>query len=234
MRMLSIIASNMLGSVAGLTFLNNPFHQIVVRQRTVPVQPNTANQVFSKSAFSAAVQAWEQATDQQRSDWAAYAQTVTFQGPLGPYSPTGRMLAIAQFQVVGYLLGRGIIGFIGDNGMVAPIEPGLLIMTNPRTGPPSVAGTGFTIEANNDNGESVNLYTERSFKQSDARNFYKGPWVSSTLTSATAADAAIAAIDYTGLEEGGVYFVRFRFISLSAGRRYSQEGILRVIAETTV
>lgn len=230
MRMLSHIASNMLGSVGGITYLNNPFHQIVARQRTVPVQPNTANQVKAKASFSAGVQAWEQATDQQRSDWAAFAQTVTFQGPLGPYSPTGRMLAIAQFQITGYLLNRGVAGFIGDNGMIAPVEPGMLVVTNPTILAPDPVATGFQIRANNDTGESVNMYAVRSFKQSTARNFYKGPWVSSTLDASSIVDDANGNVEFTGLEEDGVYFVKFRFVSLSAGRRYSQEGILRAVA----
>ncbi len=228
--MLSTIASNMLGSVAGLTFFNGPFHQIQVRQRTVPVQPNTVNQVKAKASFSAGVQAWEQATEQQRQDWAAFAATVTFQGPLGPYHPTGRMLAVAQFQVTGYLLNRGVAGFIGGNGMIAPINPGMLVVTNPTILPPDGAATGFKIRANNDTGESVNLYAVRSFKQSTARNFYKGPWISSTLDATVIATGENGFVEFTGLDEDGVYFVKFRFISLSAGRRYSQEGILRAVA----
>ena len=233
MRMLSIIASNMLGSVGGLTFLNNPFHQIVVRQRTVPTQPNTANQVFAKTAFSGAVQAWEQASDAVRAAWAAFAQTVTFQGPLGPYSPTGRMLAVAQYQITGYLLNRSIAGFIGGNSMQAPVDPGMLIVTNPNLIAPPAGLTGFVINTTNNNGEAVVAYAERSFKQSDARNFYKGPWVSSTLTGATIPDTDTDGIFFGGLEENGIYFVRLRFISVALGRRYSQEIILRAIAVAT-
>lgn len=230
MRMLSHIASNMLGSVGGITYLNNPFHQIVARQRTVPTQPNTGNQVKAKASFSAGVQAWEQATEQQRTDWAQFAATVTFQGPLGPYKPTGRMLAIAQFQITGYLLNRGVAGFIGGNGMIAPVDPGMLVMTNPTILPPDPVAVGFKIRVNNDTGETVNLYAERSFKQSDARNFYKGPFVSSTLDAETIVDSANGAVEFTGLDENGIYFVKFRIVSIEAGRRYSQQGILRAIA----
>lgn len=234
MRMLSHIASNMLGSVGGITYLNNPFHQIVARQRTVPVQPNTANQVLSKVAFSGGVQAWEQATDQERADWAAFAQTVTFQGPLGPYKPTGRMLAIAQFQIAGYLLNRGVAGFIGGNDMQAPVAPGMLIITAPVVGPPVAAGTGFSIRVTNNNGEAVVSYAERCFKQSDARYFYKGPWVSESLGAETIQDTDNGSIDFLDLIEGGVYFVRVRIVSVGVGRRYSQEIILRAIGEVTV
>ena len=234
MRMLSHIASNMLGSVGGITYLNNPFHQIVARQRTVPVQPNTTNQVKSKSSFGAAVQAWEDTTDVIREAWAAFAQTVTFQGPLGPYHPTGRMLAIAQFQITGYLLNREIAGFIGDNGMIAPVDPGMLVIINPKITELVGAGTGFGISCDNENGESVNLYAERSFKQSAARYFYKGPWLSNTLDAVVIADEATGVVEFEGLDDQGIYFVRYRFISLSAGRRYSQEGILRATAEETV
>ncbi len=230
MRMLSHIASNMLGSVGGITYLNNPFHQIVARQRTVPVQPNTENQVKAKASFSAGVQAWEQASDADRDLWAAFAATVTFQGPLGPYHPTGRMLAIAQFQITGYLLNRGIAGFIGDNDMDPPVDPGMLVMTNPTILDPDPVATGFQIRINNDTGESVVLYAQRSFKQSSARNFYKGPWVSSTLDSAVIVDAANGNVEFDGLDEGGIYFVKFRIVSIALPRRYSQEGILRAVA----
>jgi hypothetical protein len=234
MRALSHVFSNMLGSVGGITYLNNPFHQIVGRQRTVPVQPNTDNQVLSKTAFSAAVQAWEQATDQVRADWKAFAQTVTFQGPLGPYSPTGRMLAVAQYQITGYLLNREVAGFIGGNDMQAPVDPGMLIITNPTVGPPLPPGTGFSIGSKNDNGESVVAYAERSFKQSAARNFYKGPWVSPTLNSLNIDDTDTEFLNFMDLIEGGIYFVKLRYVSAPLGRRYSQEVILRVVAETTV
>lgn len=128
MRMLSHIASNMLGSVGGITYMNNPFHQIVGRQRTVPVQPNTNNQVFAKSAFSDAVQAWEQTSISNRQGWDDYAATVTYTGPLGDYHPSGRMLAIAQYQVIGYLINQQFTEFADGLSMEPPQLPGLLVI----------------------------------------------------------------------------------------------------------
>lgn len=232
-RMLSHLMSNILGSVGGITYLNNPFHQIVARQRTVPVQPNTVPQVRAKTSFSGAVQAWEQATEQQRLDWAAYAQTVTFQGPLGPYKPTGRMLAIAQFQITGYLLSAGAIGFMGGSVMDAPVLPGLLVITNPNIQAALPGNTGFLIAFTNNNGRPIVAFSERSFKQSDARNFYKGPWVASTLDAVVCPDQDSETMAYNDLVEDGIYFVKLRFITSGLGRRYSQEVILRATAVTT-
>lgn len=229
-RMLSHLFSNLLGSVGGITYFNNPFHQIVARQRTVPVQPNTDAQVRAKTSFGAAVQAWEQATPQQREDWAAYAQTVTFQGPLGPYKPTGRMLAVAQYQITSYLQNAGVVGFLGGSVMDAPVLPGLLVVTNPTIVDPVAGNTGFQIRFTNTNGENIVGYSERSFKQSDARNFYKGPWVSSTLVATVCDDTETEDLEFYGLVEDGVYFVKLRYISSPLGRRYSQEIILRAIA----
>lgn len=228
--MLSHLFSNILGSVGGITYLNNPFHQIVGRQRTVPVQPNTDAQVMAKTSFGAAVQAWEQATQQQRDDWAAYAQTVTFQGPLGPYKPTGRMLAVAQYQITSYLQNQGVVGFMGGSVMDAPVLPGLLVVTNPSIQNPDAGNCGFKIQFKNTNGEPIVGYSERCFKQSDARNFYKGPWVSDTLAAQLVADTDTETLPYYGLVEDGVYFVKLRYISSPLGRRYSQEVILRAIA----
>lgn len=233
MRMLSIIASNMLGSVAGLTFLNNPFHQIVVRQRTVPVQPNTNAQVNSKAAFSAGIAAWEAATDAIRAGWNAYASTVTFVGPLGNYHPTGRMLAIAQYQVTGYLNSQISKVLTGGLSMAAPVKPGLLVFDLPVILDLAAPGTGFGIGITNENGEDVVAYAARSFQQSQARTFFKGPFDTSTLDSADIADSTGGVIEFTDLEDGGVYFARLRIISDDAPRRYSQEIILRAKARVT-
>lgn len=229
-RMLSHLMSNMLGSVGGITYLNNPFHQIVARQRTVPVQPNTAAQVMAKTAFGAAVQAWEQTSQANRDGWAAYAQTVTFQGPLGPYKPTGRMLAVAQYQITGYLINAGAMGFMGGSVMDPPVLPGLLVVVNPNIQAPDAGNTGFKLGFTNQNGEPVVGYAERCFKQSDARNFYKGPWVTSTLDAILCPDADTEVLPFYGLVEDGIYFVRLRFIGSPLGRRYSQEVILRAVA----
>jgi len=234
MRMKSIIASNMLGSVGGLTFLNNPYHQIVVRQRTVPVQPNTNGQVNSKVAFSSGVVAWEQASQATRDGWDAYAATVTFQGPLGPYKPSGRMLALAQYQITGYLNNQLSKVLTGGLSLSPPVSAGLLVMDSPYVVAPTTPGTGFKLYALNSNPEDVVAFASRSFQQSKARNYFKGPFDISTLDTVDIASTTSAGIEFLGLEDGGIYFVKLRLISDEAPRRYSQQIILRCVAQTTV
>jgi len=214
--------------------MNNPFHQIVARQRTVPVQPNTNNQVHAKGAFSDAVLAWEQASVAQRQGWKDYAATVTYTGPLGDYHPSGRMLAIAQYQMVGYLIARQFPQLADGLSMDPPEMPGLLVIQNPQIGAPAGGQTGFSIECTNNNGENVFMYTTRSFQQSLARNFYKGPFLSDQLTGIEIPDTDTEQANFHGLNDSQVYFCRFRFISDQKPYRFSQESILRAIAETAI
>lgn len=233
MRMLSIIASTMIGSVGGLTFLNNPFHQIVVRARTVPVQPNTNAQVFSRAAFSAAVVAWDALNTFDKQFWAAYASTVTYSGPLGNYHPTGRMLAIAQYQVTGYLESQIAVTLDGGVSMVPPVKPGQLIIDNPVFTDLAAPGIGFGISLTNLDAEDVQAYLAISHQQHKARFFFKGPFNTSSLIATEIAGSTSGLTEFTGLEDLGVYFVRMRFITDSAPRRISQELILRVLARET-
>lgn len=233
MRMLSIIASNMLGSVAGLTFMTNPFHQIVVRKRTVPVQPNTNGQVNAKLAFASGVWAWEQLSDIERQAWDAYAETVKFSGPLGQYSPTGRMLAIAQYQISGYLVNQLGLVFPGGLSMNPPTKPGLLVIGTPVIMDLAAPGIGFRIQITNINDEAIKVYASISFQQSQSRYFYKGPFNISTLLGGDIAAETSGFIEWTGLEDDGIYFVKIRIISDLVKRRYSQEMILRVVARET-
>ena len=232
-RMLGIHASGIRGSIGGNTFLANTYHQIVIRQRTAPVQPGTGFQTSVKSGFGSGVAAWEQATEQQREDWATYAQTVTLQGPLGSYKPSGRNLAIGQYAATQYITDIGGETPTGGLSMQAPTVAGVLALETVKIQPLTAAGTGFEIAVGQANGEDVIAYAVRSLKQADARYFYKGPWSPATFQAAEIADQTSVIIPFTGLIDGGVYFVRLRGISETAPRRMSPEYLLRAVASVT-
>jgi len=70
------------GSIGGTTFSRNRYGAYA-RKRVVPVNPNTSLQVRARSTFQAAVTAWRQLTDAQRTAWANYAAQTPVQDKLG-------------------------------------------------------------------------------------------------------------------------------------------------------
>lgn len=78
------------------------------------------------------------------------------------------------------------------------------------------------------------MYFTRSFQQSAARNFYKGPFIADLLQIEEIADTATEGGVFHGLNDSQVYFTRFRFISDQKPYRFSQQGILRALAETVI
>lgn len=233
-RMLGIHASSIRGSIGGNTFLANQFHQIVIRQRTSPVQPGTTFQSQVKSGFSGGVSNWENASQAYRDGWNAYAQTVTFQGPLGPYQPSGRDLAIGQWAATQYIIDIGGVTPLSGQSMEPPTSAGLMSMDALQVQPLAAAGTGFAVQIKNSNGEDVYLYGARSLKQSNARNFYKGPWDPSSVLVTGITDGSTDTLEFDGLEEDGVYFARIRIISQEPPRRMATELIVRAVASETV
>lgn len=229
-RLLSPIASVIRGSVAGLTFTANQFHQIVVRQRTAPVNPNTLNQVHVKGAFSHSASQWLSLTDLQRSDWGDYSDTVNFSGPLGDYTVPGRQLYIGNTSFLHYLNNRGEGPYIVSP--TPPVVPGRPAFTKVERVDLAAPGTGFGIKVSNHSGEDIVYSVERSIPFSSTRLRYKGPFVSNTLDSDTVADAGDDTIEFTGLTDGQVYFCRVRGVTAQPQHRMTIEWIIR--AEATI
>jgi len=234
-RMLSLLASGIRGSIGGLTFFSGPYHQIQVRQRTAPVQPNTTYQAYIKNHFGSAVALWESLDQDDRDAWAQYAQTVTFQGPLGSYSPTGRSLAIGMYSAARYVaqVSTGTIPMTID--MEPPVLSGQIAISGITVGPPTAPGIGNSITVGNiGNGEQIWCYANKSFVQSDSRNFFKGPFRADTFQSEFVAEDASDAFEFSSGAVGHVYFVRIRALSSASPFRMSPLSIVRCIAEETV
>lgn len=234
-RLLSLIASNIRGSVGGLTYFSGPYHQIQMRSRTAPVQPNTNYQASIKSFFGSAVAAWEALDQDDRDGWAQYAQTVTLQGPLGSYQPSGRDLAIGSFTGMSY----NRVHATGDVPVSIDMDPpeiaGQLAMTDVVVTAPADPGTGNTITfGNTGNSESIIYFASKSFVQSDSRFFYKGPFRANTLKSDLVLDGETGSVTFTQAPEGSVYFVRVRAFSAASPFRMSPPIILRCVSEETV
>ncbi len=231
-RMRSIIASVIRGSVGGLTYTANQWHQIIVRSRTAPVQPNTGYQTMLRSAFTSAASLWTNyLTEEQRLGWHNYAQTCPYEGPLGVYYIPGRQMFIACRGTRTYLYDRGLPFAV--SAFEPPTTPGWLSIGIGEPTAPTVPGTGFSIPISNWNTDIVFAYAYRSIGFQESRNRYKGPWITQTLRYAEITYPTPGIIEYLGLHEGSVYFAHIRAIAKSDPIRISQDFYVRAVASTT-
>lgn len=231
MRMLSSIASNMLGSVGGLTFFNNQFHQICVRQRTVPTNPKTSRQSQMRGAFADAQSLYEALSDADKLAWDAYAQTLSYSGGLGNYACTGRLVCLGNVATGLYLDDRGID--VGTPDASPPPAPGFLSLADLDVGAPGVAGDGFNVQFRNNNAEDITVYVQRSIAFNTGRKRYKGPWLTETMQESQLSASGSGSIDFLDLAVGSAYFALIRCISQDAPYRMSRPAIVRAIAENT-
>lgn len=232
MRMLSPLGSIMRGSIAGLTFTANQFHQIVVRQKTAPVNPKTTYQEQMRVAFAAASVHWKGLAQSVRDAWSDYAKTVDYPGPLGNYVVTGRNIFMANVAMILYINARALDVLVLSTA--APTIPGVPSWSNVSTGAPSVPGTGFSVHLENISADDMNYFITISPPQSPSRLRYKGPWNSSSAVSDTVASLAADTVDFLTLQDGAAYFARIKGITVDDPHRSSFDIILRHIAEVTV
>lgn len=234
-RILSHVWANILGSVGGITYFNNQYHQIVARQRTVPTNPQTVAQQLIRGCFDDAVELWDSLTPSIRTGWEEYAAGCVFPGPLGDYSITGRLMFIRNYTVAHYLDRRGKL-----NGNVLtnfPRWPGFNTLGPIECGPLVAVGTGFSINGLNNNPDQNTLYAFRSRAFQPSRNRFKGPWLTASLDSSTALPAGAWDIQFPNLVEDDVYFVILRVISEDLegvfGHRLSFDHVMRCVAQVT-
>jgi hypothetical protein len=230
-RLLSHIASIMRGSVGGITYSANQFHQIIARQRTAPVNPNTNYQAMIRADFSAASQLYNALSAADKVLWREYAETCIYSGPLGNYTIPGRQMALAVAGTCQYLTDRGVT-------LTAPVEdpplvPGWLGIGDLTIEAPGAGLTGFNISIYNPNDEAVIFFAFCSFAFSPSRMRYKGPFISERLENVSINAGATDTISFTGLIEDMAYFASVRGINVASPHRLTQLQIVRAIAETT-
>src|SRR5687767_3094985 len=78
----STLLSTIAGSIAGATFARNAGGSYM-RSRTVPVNPNTPNQVLARGSFTTAATNYRLLTDLQQIAWKTYAQNTPRTNRLG-------------------------------------------------------------------------------------------------------------------------------------------------------
>lgn len=215
---LSQVYTAIRGSVGGITYTANQFQPIVARARVSPVNPQSANQTRIRSAFSTAVNTWNSLTQAQRDDWHDYAQTLTYQGPIGSYTPTGRQVFLGTYATARYLAVRGLTI---TPGITPPVTPGFLTIDNLNIATSLAGETALRIAGSNLVSEDFCLYAEISNAMNPARNYWTGPYEVDTLDEVILSAPASGQIDFTGLQDGMKYFARVRAISDAAPHRMS-------------
>jgi len=230
-KLLSQVATTLRGSVGGITYTANQWHAILMRARVSPVNPNTTHQSEIRSAFAGAQGAWLALSDTERELWDDYALTCVYPGPLGNYTIPGRLMFAACYGWAKYLETRGIASIVvGD---LPPSIPGWLPVDAVTPSHPATPGTGVAVSVTITGTESVTVIAEVSWAFNPTRYRFKGPFKSSTLQGIEAvAPGQSVLLEFLGLAEDLVYFIRVRCITSAEPHRISAEYIVRCVAET--
>lgn len=231
-RALSQIVTVIRGSVGGITFTANQWHQILLRARTAPVQPQTVNQNLIKDAFNAASLAWKGITEAQQDLWRQYGLTVTYTGPMGEYTLPGRQIFMAAHALNKYLILRGFHAVAED--LAAPEISGRMSWASLTVGAPGATGTGVGVSLSLPAGEDVAYLIEVSPLFGKERKRYKGPFESGSAVGGVHPAGTSAVVNVLGLVEDGIYFVRVRGVTNDAPGRLIKESIFRAVAEVTI
>lgn len=217
------------GSIGGLTLTANQFHQLIIRARTAPVQPNTTPQSDMKMAFSTAQTLWLAATAIARDAWEDYASATPYSGPLGDYTVTGRLMFHAVFDLLFYMnatLGAGMVAT-----SVPPAVPGFALLPSFTVGPPTLGDTGVRLSAAINLGDpDTFMFAQRSIVFGDSRRRFKGPWDSSTNQAVDFLSGVPGDIDFIGLNVDDVIFIRIRGILTDPPHTITKDVIIRAVA----
>lgn len=177
------IHGQMSGSIAGNTFSRNR-SGAYVRNRGIPVNPNTAGQQVVRGALGAAVSIWNNSlTVAEREAWNAYALTVTRTNALGvQYNPSG-------FQLVAGAIAWLFRANLPATGIAtAPTTPGEAAAVVPQTAAWQVIDSAAASNAQtvgsdfsgtggwNDSLDNDRLMVQIGLQQTPGTSFYRTPF----------------------------------------------------------
>lgn len=177
MKYKSNIVSSGSGSVSGCTFSHNRYGQYI-RNRSIPVNPSSANQQIIRNAFSALATRWSTILDAvQRAGWNNYAAAVPKTDAFGD-----------QIFILGFnwyiACNVNRYAAFGPSDVIddAPTAYSLASFNSSAPDAPSVAGANIDINFDeNDPWVSQDggaLFISFSKPLNATRNFFKGPFVS--------------------------------------------------------
>lgn len=170
----SHLFTNILNSVAGITYTRNRYAQIVGRARSKPVNVRSNLLELARTHFNAAVSDWKGLTDVQRETWIDFAKDTPWKNGLGDdISLTGQAMYIGQ-----------VAGAVAANPAkdkseldTAPCVPGLFptpLLTFGCCVNPTV-GVIVTVQ-NQHHSNDMDAVVRISPPQSPSTRYYTGPW----------------------------------------------------------
>jgi len=162
-------ASIMSGSVNGMTYSRNRFGQYA-RNRAVPVNPNSTNQVAVRSAFGGAAVIWKTLDQAVRDGWEAYAAGTPEVNAIGDVIYLTGLNMFARYQSLFDRHGEVLTG--------PPLLPGKATLSNLTA---NISGNDDDFEvafsgAQDWNADGGFLLVQISRPLNKTINFFKGPF----------------------------------------------------------
>lgn len=202
-KIVSPVWSSIRGSIAGITYFTTPAGQIIARQRTVPVNPQTNRQNQIRASFAISVLDWKELLPAERDAWHWFAQNSPVMGPQGNYFIDGRQMFMRCIGTARYLKLRDAYPPVID--FHAPDIPGNLELGGVYDAPLDAPGTGRKIIVTTPTGENQQVYLFYSRPFHPSRNYFTGPYRTETLYPLTAQGVSSVAYQLTGLVENAKY-----------------------------
>jgi hypothetical protein len=221
------------GSVAGLTASRNR-GGAYLRNRAVPVQPNSARQQVVKAAFGSLVQYWTSTlTPEEREAWRVYGASTPYTDSIGDTITRTGQSAFIRTNLIRVQLGLAIepaAPTIMNTGEppatleLSTFATDVLTLSGAMAATPSDTGTMAIFVGN---------------PQNQSRNFYKGPYqlaattdiLTSTTTYTATPDTSDPAEWFADLIPAVGMFLPIRLAVLYTDGRYSQD--FKLITEIT-
>jgi len=219
----SHLFAGMRGSIAGVTYFTTGAGQIIARQRTNPVNPQSNKQTQIRNRFATAAYAWEAMSDSNRSLWNDYADS------LGT-GQTGRSVFIANYTLAAHA--NDIEPAICTLTSNPPTSPGVLPIDAVAIGTYMGPGTGIAVDVSSMYAEDIAVLIQRSRQFSTARNTFQGPFDPDTNVAELLAAPASVHYEFDDLVAGGVYFFRVNAVQCADFHIKSADYILRGVAVT--
>ena len=212
----SHLFSQMVGSVAGITYFFNRYGSIVARNRSIPVDPMTAPQMTIRARMAASMAAWQGMTQAQRDAWTIFANGTPWVNSLGDECRLAGVNMYLSIRMAALQIDPTIITSQFD---LPPCIPGLLqrpeVILSPCTS--GILEIGFKITAFNDHPtDSIRLGIQISLPQNTTINFWAGPYSPALYAFTPVIPPEFAtSIDILRLISGKRYFLRYRSLDAS-------------------
>lgn len=188
-----------------------------MRNRVVPVDPATADQMTIRARMSAAMTAWQALPQTNRDAWDKFAQGTPWHNALGQEC---RLTSVNMYLSIRLAALQILPALPSASFDDPPCTPGLFPQNRVTisTCTSGILEVGFNLAiVNNHPTDTIRLGVQRSTAQSLSVNFWKGPyvvrdyWVSPPVPPSFGIDQ-----DFIRLTLNKRYFLRYRILNVTS------------------